>query len=105
VKELFKNIRTSIAGSYSQIFFSDSGIFALFLLLASFVDPTVGLSGLICVLFSLLLCYVFELNPTYVKNGTYTYNVLLTGCALGAYYHFTPLFMIALLMASILSLL
>lgn len=105
MKETFKNIRTSISGSYSQIFFSDNGAFSAFLLIASFVDPTVGLSGLICVLFSLLLCYALELNPTYARNGTYTYNVLLTGLALGANFQFTPLFVVALLMASILSLL
>jgi urea transporter len=105
VKEQFKNSVTALAGSYSQVFFSNNKWLAGFLILASFVDPAIGISGLLCVLFALAVAGVLGLNPDSIRNGWYTYNVLLTGMAMGANFQFNFTFVFVLIFASILSLL
>lgn len=104
MNERIKNILSAITGSYSQVFFSNNRWLALLLLLASFADPAIGLSGLLSVLFALVVANSLGLNPAYVRNGWYTYNVLLMGMAMGAYYQFNAVFLVMLLLASILSL-
>lgn len=105
MKEQLKYIKESIAGSYSQVFFSDNHWLSLFLLLASFIDPYVGLSGFISVVTALLLSKALGLNPVFVRNGTYTYNVLLSGLAMGAYFQFTGPYIFMLLVTALLTLL
>jgi urea transporter/murein DD-endopeptidase MepM/ murein hydrolase activator NlpD len=104
VKERFKNILSGIAGSYSQVFFSDNPWLALLLLLASFADPFIGLSGLISVIYAMIAAHILGLNATYIRNGSYTYNVLLTGMAMGAYFQFNTVFIAMLAISSVLSL-
>jgi urea transporter/murein DD-endopeptidase MepM/ murein hydrolase activator NlpD len=78
--------------------------FALCLLAASFTDPWIGFSGLIAGLFAILLATMLGLNPLYTGDGTYTFNSLLTGLALGAFFKFTGNFFILVLISSALSL-
>ncbi len=75
------------------------------MLAASFSDPAIGFSGLIAVLFSLLLATALGLNPLYTNNGTFTFNSLLTGLALGAFFKLTGNFFTLVLISSMLSLL
>lgn len=105
MKLRLNHIKDSIAGSYSQVFFSDNCWLALCLLLASFMDPYIGISGFISVLSALILSKLLGLTPQYIRNGTYTYNVLLAGMALGAFFQFSVFFIIVLLLTSLLTLL
>jgi urea transporter/murein DD-endopeptidase MepM/ murein hydrolase activator NlpD len=104
LKEQLRHIRDSIAGSYSQVFFSDNPWLAVCLLLASFMDPYAGISGFISIVAALLFSKLLGLAPAYVHNGTYTYNVLLAGMALGTYFQFTALFVVILLVTALLTL-
>ena len=104
MKEQLKFLRDSIACSYSQVFFSDNRWFALLLGTASFVDPYTGISGLICVTFAVILAKLLGFNPILIRNGTYTYNVLLVGLAIGFYFSFNPAFFVILFLASFLTL-
>lgn len=104
MKEQIKFFRDSVAGSYSQVFFSDNHWFALLLGVSTFVDPYIGVSGLICVLFAVILAKLLGFNPSLIRNGTYTYNVLLVGLAIGFYFSFNPAFFVILLLASFLTL-
>jgi urea transporter/murein DD-endopeptidase MepM/ murein hydrolase activator NlpD len=104
VKEQLKFLRDSIACSYSQVFFSDNRWFALLLGVATFVDPYTGISGLLCVTFAVILAQVLGFNPVLIRNGTYTYNVLLVGLAIGFYFSFNPAFFVMLFLASFLTL-
>jgi len=95
----------ALRGTYCLVFFSNSSLFSILLIVASFIDPCVGLAGLICGVFAVLLSKVMGLNPLYIQNGTYSFNALLTGLALGAYFKITGNFLIILVMASALTLL
>lgn len=104
MKEQIKFFRDSLAGSYSQVFFSDNKWFALLLGVASFVDPYTGISGLLCVSFAIILAKLLGFNPLLIRNGTYTYNVLLVGLGIGFYFSFNPAFFVILFLASFLTL-
>jgi urea transporter/murein DD-endopeptidase MepM/ murein hydrolase activator NlpD len=95
----------SIASSYSQVFFSDNGWFAVLVLLASFADPFTGLAGLIAVAASILFSRWLGFNPTLTANGTYGYNALLVGLAMGVSFKFTLPFVVVLLLGTFLTLL
>lgn len=106
MKAVFQNIKTILYGilnSYSQVFFSNDKIFALILLIASFLDPMVGLSGLIAIFFTQLTAYIFSYNKTYIKDGSYSYNSLLVGLVIGYYYQFNVYFIVILLIASVIT--
>jgi urea transporter/murein DD-endopeptidase MepM/ murein hydrolase activator NlpD len=84
VRNRFKNFTDGLFGSYSQIFFTNHRWLAMFTLLASFIHPIIGLSGLSAVCVALLLGKRLGFAPLHLNNGTYTYNVLLSGFALGS---------------------
>lgn len=94
-----------MAGSYGQVFFSLDRRFAFLLFAASFTDPAVGLAGLIAVVFSLGLAILLDLDPAFTSDGSFTFNSLLTGLALGTYFQMTGNFLMVLLLASFLTLL
>lgn len=104
MKAKIKNILTALSGSYSQVFFSNNHWLSVFLFAASFIDIAIGLSGLISVLIALLISGVLGLNPAYTRNGWYTYNVLLTGMAMGATFQPGGALLIFLFFSSLLSL-
>ena len=104
MKEQLKFLRDSVACSYSQVFFSDNRWFALLLGIATFVDPYTGISGLLCVAFAIILAQLLGFNPLLIRNGTYTYNVLLVGLAIGFYFSFNLAFFVILFLASFLTL-
>ncbi len=105
MKDRFLHIYKPLGASYAQVFFADSTTFSLFLLAASFVDPSTGLSGLIAVVFTVGISKLFGLNTLYINNGTYTFNALLTGMVLGSYYQLTAPYLVILLSATLLTLL
>jgi urea transporter/murein DD-endopeptidase MepM/ murein hydrolase activator NlpD len=104
VKEKLKFFGDSIACSYSQVFFSDNKWFALLLGVSTFVDPYTGFSGLLCVVFAVILAQLLGFNPLFIRNGSYTYNVLLVGLAIGFYFSFNLAFFVILFLASFLTL-
>ncbi|MDP1728034.1 MAG: urea transporter [Bacteroidota bacterium] len=105
MKEAFKNLKDSIANSYSQVLFSNNHWMALLLFTATFINPAIGLSGFISVVFGLLLLRLSGFNPATVKSGLYTYNLLFTGLGMGATYPFNFTFVIVLLIAALITLL
>lgn len=78
---------------------------ALLLFVATFINPAIGLSGLISVAFGLLILSVSGFNPTTIRSGLYTYNLLFTGLGMGASYSFNFTFVIVLLIATLITLL
>lgn len=95
----------SIRSSYNQVFFSDNRWFALALFAASFTDLHVGISGLSAVVMALVLGRILGFNAGSLSNGTYTYNVLLVGLTMGAYFRLNAVFFVILLLASLITLL
>lgn len=95
---------SSILNSYSQIFFSDNRIFALFLLVVSFFDLYAGIAGMLAVIISNTAAYLIGLNRFNIKSGFYGFNSLLVGLGLGIYYEPGPEFYMVLVFAAALTL-
>jgi urea transporter len=77
---------TAVANSYSMVFFSLDKWFAAVVLLLTFLDPVVGLTGLIAVLVVNALALWLGMNQEMVRLGDYGFNALLVGLGLGAFY-------------------
>ncbi len=105
LKSIFPSFLSGIINSYTQIFFSNSRIFALILIAVTFFDLWAGLSGLIAVVVANGLAYLIGFNRTNIKKGYYGFNSLLVGLGLGVYYQPGTEFFIVLAFASILTLL
>ncbi len=99
-----KNFRDGLVNSYCQVFFSNNLWFGLLLINASFVNINAGISGLSCVVVSLLIATILGFNPLTVKSGAYTFNVLLVGLTMGVYFALSPAFFVILIFASALTL-
>ncbi|MFM7021862.1 MAG: urea transporter [Flavobacteriales bacterium] len=94
-----------IVNSYAQIFFSNHKWFAYLLLLASFIDPYLGLSGLICATASVFFAKWMGFNLENIRSGMYSYNSILVGFAIGVTYEYNLPFFGILLLASLLTML
>ncbi|MFA7379200.1 MAG: urea transporter [Bacteroidia bacterium] len=104
-KHNLKTTAQAVINSYAQMFFSNNRWLAVLLLLASFVDPYTGTSGLIALLASVLAARWLRFNYSYIISGTYTYNSLMVGLALGVYYNFNLQFFVVLVLAAVFTLL
>ncbi|MBK7173961.1 MAG: urea transporter [Bacteroidales bacterium] len=99
-----QGISDGLLNSYSMVFFSKNRVFAIILLLVSFVDPHAGLSGLIAILTSNMSAYLIGLNKQNILSGVYGFNSLLVGLGMGVYFSFSLQFFILLVFASLLTL-
>jgi urea transporter/murein DD-endopeptidase MepM/ murein hydrolase activator NlpD len=89
--------------SYSQVFFSDHPVFALLILLMTFLVPLSGLAGLTGVLISLLLAKWLGFDKLLISKGIFSYNTLLVTLPLGLF--FTPgwALLLIIILASLLT--
>lgn len=90
-----------ILNSYSQIFFSKNKALAYLLLFSSFFHVYAGLSGLLAIIFTQFIAAFFGYNKLLIKDGTYTYNSLMVGMALGHFYAINLPYISLLLIASL----
>lgn len=100
----FKIFGNGLLNSYSQIFFSNSKVLAGLLILISFFDIGAGLSGVISILICQITATLFNFNSAYIEDGSYTYNSLMVGIALGAMYELNVSSFILLSIISVLTL-
>lgn len=105
LKESIQLYYEGIVNSYSQVFFSKSRIFAFIIISATFINPFSGISGFISLVASLLFADWFGYSKVFIRDGTYGFNCLLSGLALGVYYEFSPAFFFILVFTSMLTLL
>jgi urea transporter len=94
----------SIANSYSQLFFSLNKVLAVLLIVATFFQFQIGITGLFAVLFTILFSKLLGLNTLQIKNGIYGYNSLLIGLSLGFYFQFNSSLIVLLIIACTLNL-
>ncbi len=102
---IFPSFLWSVLNSYTQIFFSNSMIFAVILIAVSFFDVWAGVSGMVAVMVSNTLAYLIGLNRQKIKKGYYGFNSLLVGLGLGVFYQPGLEFFIILGFAALLTLL
>ena len=83
-----KKFTSTVLNSYSQVFFSENKIFAVILIIVSFIDIWAGASGLLAVLTANITAYIMGYNKTSIRKGIDGFNALLVG--LGAGLSFSP---------------
>ncbi|MDP3311947.1 urea transporter [Lutibacter sp.] len=76
----------AVLTSYAQIFFTDNKILASILVLVSFIDWWIGLSGLIAVTTAVALAELFGYSQIISKRGLFSFNSLLVGLGVGTYF-------------------
>jgi urea transporter/murein DD-endopeptidase MepM/ murein hydrolase activator NlpD len=104
MKDDLKSFLKCILNSYSQIFFSDSEVFAVLLILVSFADFYTGLAGLVSVIVTNLTGIIFGLDKRVINKGIYGFNSLLVGLCLGIYFSPGPVLAVIIILASVLTL-
>ena len=72
--------------SYAKIFFSENKIIGVFILLASFTVPDMGLCGIFATMIGNLTAYCLGIDRQSIRQGLYGFNGVLTGLAIGFFY-------------------
>jgi len=104
LKYTFPSFLSSVLNSYTQIFFSNSRVFSLILIIVSFFDLWAGVSGVFAVVVTNILAYLIGFNRDNIKKGYYGFNSLLVGLGLGVFYQPGAEFFIVLGFAALLTL-
>lgn len=102
--KLIETIYSAILNSYSQLFFSKNKWFAIFLALSTFINWKIGIAGFICLVSAILSAIALGYKSQFIKDGTYTFNSLMTGMALAIYFEMNLSFVFLLLICGVLSL-
>lgn len=92
----------AIMNTYSVLFFSQNRALGIILLLVTFFNIQVGLCGLACVVFSLVVVSAMGYQRENIQLGIYSFNALLLGIALGTFYHVNTLFFLWLAVACLI---
>lgn len=104
MKENLNSFVKGILNSYSQIFFSDNKVFALILVLVSFVDIYAGMAGLLSVVITNLTGIYLGFDKRVINKGLYGFNSLLAGLCLGIYFSPGLLLFIIIILSAVLTL-
>ena len=97
--------RDGIVNSYGQIFFSNHKWFGYLLLLASFIDPYIGVSGFIAAASSVIFADWMGYNKEAIRSALYSYNSILVGFTIGVFFQFNYAFFGILLLGSLFTML
>ena len=99
--EHYKSIFFNLVKSYSSLLFLNDKTVGFLLLLLTFINPSVGISGLAAVIFTILFSEFLGFEESYLLKGFYIYNSLLVGMGVGYVYFpsFTSIALIAVLSA------
>ena len=72
--------------SYSQVFFAKNLTFSIILLIVSFFDWWMGLTGLLSVIIANLTALVMGFDEKKINSGIYGFNPLLVGLGVGLFF-------------------
>ncbi|MFN8155106.1 MAG: urea transporter [Bacteroidia bacterium] len=103
IKEYLRLMSEGVLNSYAQVFFSQNRYFGFFLMLVTFFSFTAGLSGLAAIIIVQAMAWFFNFSRDLVRDGTYTYNAMLTGVAVGSFYQLNISFLVLLVASSVLA--
>lgn len=76
----------ALINSYSQIFFSNHKWFGYLLLLASLVNPYVGIAGILAGLIAIIVSDIIGFNEETIRSGLYSFNSIMVGFIIGLFY-------------------
>jgi urea transporter/murein DD-endopeptidase MepM/ murein hydrolase activator NlpD len=91
--------------SYGQILFVNSRGLSILLMLATFLFPFAGLSGVITVLVGHIVADIMGFDRNAIRSGELGFNVLMTGLVLGSIYQFNLYLVFLLALAGLLAML
>ncbi len=103
-KDELKYFVDGVLNSYSQIFFSTHRLFAILVILVTFIDFYTGLAGFIAVLITQLASYLLNLHRPTIAKGLFGFNGLLVGLGLGMYYSLSWHLVFIVILAAIFTL-
>ena len=103
-KYTWKLIWEGLLHSYSQIFFSLDKVFAVILLICSFIDPFVGISALVAGVVSILVAYFLGFDHKGIREGMYSFNSVMVGMVMAVYYDVNTPFMLMLILMAVFTL-
>lgn len=103
IKEYSAVILNGIINSYAQVFFSQNTVFGLFLLVVTLFSGWPGIAGLISILMVQSIVFLFGFDTNLLKDGTYSYNAMLSGIALGSFFEPGAALLLTLVASTILS--
>ncbi|KAA9347195.1 urea transporter [Larkinella humicola] len=84
MKNTVKTLFTGVLNSYAQLFFTQSKVTGVLVLLASFTNPSVGLWGLTGAVVCNLLGLLIRTHPALLKQGMIGYNGVLVSLGLAS---------------------
>lgn len=102
--EYWQFLSNSILNSYSQIFFSKKKAFAILLLIATFLNPELGIWGLIGVVFSNVLAHALGFNKYFIEEGLFGMNSLLVVLGLAVFFKVNMTFIFVFIAVNIFTL-
>ena len=105
IRQQFNFLSDTLLYSYSQVFFAQNKIFGILLLIITFVDPWIGMGGLLSLLISNALAWVLGFDEEAIRIGSYGFNSLLVGLGLSIYFNPTFTFFVLLVIGAIVTLL
>ncbi|MFA6128717.1 MAG: urea transporter [Bacteroidales bacterium] len=82
----YRYLGDGFLNSYSQVFFSDHPVFALLIILITFIVPASGIAGIAGVCISILLAVWLGLDRILISKGIFSYNTLLVTLPLGLFF-------------------
>ncbi len=91
--------------SYGQILFVNSRRLSVLLMLATFLFPYAGLSGVIAVVVGHIVADIMGFDRHAIRTGELGFNVLMTGLVLGSIYQFNMYLIFLLALAGLLAML
>jgi urea transporter/murein DD-endopeptidase MepM/ murein hydrolase activator NlpD len=91
--------------SYGQILFVNSRKLSILLMLATFLFPFAGISGIIAVVVGHIVADIMGFDRQAIRSGELGFNVLMTGLVLGSIYQFNLYLIFFLALAGLLSML
>ena len=97
----------SILNSYGQIFYSMNKVLSILVLVATFLSPYLGLSGLCAIVLTNVIAHIIGVNRKLIEEGLYGFNSLLLGLFLAYQYEinstFVLLFIVSVFLLLIIS--
>ncbi|GAB3929170.1 urea transporter [Mucilaginibacter myungsuensis] len=102
MKQISNYIRP-VLNSYAILFFSQNRVLAVLLLLVSFMNPSAGLTGLLCTCAAIALVRLMGYHRDSIQTGLYSFNSLLLGIGFGTFYSFNSAFWLWLFAACLLT--
>ena len=93
-----------LLNSFSRVYFLGKPWVGAIFLVLSLANPHLAISGLLAVVAGYGFAYLMGMGKEFLESGVYTYNTLLVGLGVGSIYRLTPLSVLILLMAGLLTL-